>query len=116
MRVPRIKEPAGGYYHVISRVVDRRMVLDDKEKERFRKLMRKTEAFSGVQILTYAILDNHFHLELYVPAPEPVPDKLFGERMRALYDPFMVKNLMDELARLRAQGKTFREQRRHCAS
>ena len=60
MRTARIKEENGGFYHVLSRVVDRRMVLDDDEKERFRKLMRRTAAFSGVDVLTYAALDNHF--------------------------------------------------------
>ena len=69
MRVPRIKEPVGGYYHVLSRVVDRRMALDDNEKERFRKLMRRTETFSGVRILTHSILDNHWHILIHVPAP-----------------------------------------------
>ena len=34
MRVPRIKESGEGFYHSMSRVVDRRMVLDDKEKEK----------------------------------------------------------------------------------
>ena len=50
MRAGRIKEDGGGYYHILSRVVDRQMVLDEAEKERFRKIMRATEAFSGCQV------------------------------------------------------------------
>ena len=59
MRVARLKESGKrACYHVMSRVVDRQMVLGSEEKEKFRKLMRAVEAFSGVQVLTYAILDN----------------------------------------------------------
>lgn len=105
MRVPRIKEPVGGYYHVLSRVVDRRMALDDNEKERFRKLMRRTEAFSGAHILTYSVLDNHFHILIHVPAPRPVSDELFGKRMSALYDKSVVGNIMQHLAELREDGR-----------
>ena len=60
MRGPRIKEAGEGYYHMVSRVVDRRMYFDTNEKERFRKLLRRVEAFCGVDILTYAALDNHY--------------------------------------------------------
>ena len=105
MRIARIKEPNGAYYHVMSRVVDRRRVLNDKEKERFRKLLRRVETFSGVQVLTHAALDSHFHVLLYVPAPGPVSDDEFGRRLRALYDAFMVKNLMEHLAELRRDGQ-----------
>ena len=44
MRDARIKEEGPGYYHVVSRVVDRRMVFDDPEKERFCRIMRATES------------------------------------------------------------------------
>ena len=74
MRTPRIKEPTGAYYHVLSRIVDRRRVLDDGEKERFRRLLRRVERFSGVTVLTHAVLGNHFHILLHVPAPGPVGD------------------------------------------
>jgi len=47
------------------------MLLGDAEKERFRRVMRSVEAFSGVEVMTYAILDNHFlcgapHKKCYV--------------------------------------------------
>ena len=58
MRVPRIKEEGEGFYHLLSRIVDRRRVLDEKEKERFRQLMHRAAVFSGIDVLTYSILDN----------------------------------------------------------
>jgi len=62
MRRARIVEEGGGYYHVMSRIVDRRMVIDDGEKGTSRRVMRGMEGFSGVEIVPYAILDNHFHI------------------------------------------------------
>lgn len=38
------------FYHVISRVVDRRFVLGAEEKEKFRALMRIYEKFSGCRV------------------------------------------------------------------
>jgi len=86
MRKKRIKiEGAEACYHVVSRVVDRSFRLDDVEKEIFRKIMRKGEAFCGVRILTYAIMSNHFHLLVCVPAPDPVDDGTLVGRVEALY-------------------------------
>ncbi len=57
MRVARILGEGESFYHIVSRIVDRRLILDDSEKERFRKLMRAVETFSGCQILTWTCLD-----------------------------------------------------------
>jgi putative transposase len=105
MRVPRIKESGEGFYHSMSRVVDRRMVLDDKEKERFRQLMRNAAAFSGVDVLTYTILDNHFHLLLHVPERRPVDDREFIHRYAALYGRKSASRIACDLAALRADGE-----------
>ena len=60
MRRARIVEAGAAYYHIMSRVVDRRFVFDDGERERIRKTMRAVEGFSGVEVRTYTILSNHF--------------------------------------------------------
>lgn len=63
-----------GYYHCISRVVDRRFIFDTPEKEHFVALMRELEEFCDVQVLTYAVLSNHFHILTAVPhRPERLP-------------------------------------------
>jgi REP element-mobilizing transposase RayT len=103
MRVARLKETGRrACYHVMSRVVDRQMVLGDEEKEKFRKLMRAAEGFCGVHVLTYAILDNHFHILLEVPEPEAVSDEELSRRLRYLYD-------KDQVARIAEWIKTNRE-------
>src|SRR5690349_8851918 len=78
MRQPRLKVPADrpvGFYHCVSRVVDRRFVLGDLEKEHFVALLREYEAFCEVRVLTYCVMSNHFHVLLEVPKrPGQLPD------------------------------------------
>ena len=86
-RAPRIIiRGARAYYHVVSRVVDRSFRLSDVEKEAFRGLLRRVAEFCGVQVLTYAVLDNHFHLLVEIPASPGEPDdEELRRRARLLY-------------------------------
>ena len=105
MRVARIIGEGEAFYHILSRIVDRRLILDDVEKERFRRLMRAVEAFSGCQVLTWACLSNHWHICLRVPEPEPITDKELIRRLHFLYDNAAVEQIAAELANLRANDQ-----------
>ena len=54
-------------YHCISRVVDKNYIFGEAEKRHFHFLMRRLERFCGVQVLTYCLMSNHFHLLIRVP-------------------------------------------------
>lgn len=86
-RAPRIlRKGVRAHYHVVSRVADRAFRLTDTEKETFRDLLRRVADFCGVQVLTYALLDNHFHLLVEVPAsPGDLDDEELRRRSRFLY-------------------------------
>jgi putative transposase len=105
MRSARIKLDGQGTYHCMSRVIQRQMVLGDLEKERFRVLMRDVEDFCGVDILTYAILTNHFHILVQVPRPEEVSDLELLRRVARLYGDRYAAELAQELAVLRGKGE-----------
>jgi REP element-mobilizing transposase RayT len=80
------------------------MVFDDGEKERFRKTLRAVAEFSGVKILTWTCLSNHWHVLTYVPAREEVSDQTLARRLSFLYDKTVVENLLMQLAALRTAG------------
>ena len=77
MRMARLRIPEDrpvGYYHCISRVVDRRFIFEDPEKEHFVRLLREYERFCRVRVLTFCIMSNHFHVLVEVPKrPEVLP-------------------------------------------
>ena len=94
-------------YHCISRVVDRRFVLDDLEREHFRMFMRMQENFSGCRVLSYCIMSNHFHILLEVP-PMPqggISDEVLLKRLSATSSEAFVAEVAKELATARAEDR-----------
>ena len=72
-------------YHCMSRVVGGQALLDDRAKEVLRKQLWQVADFCGVQILTYCILSNHFHVLVRVPEKQNLSDKELLRRARKLY-------------------------------
>ena len=104
MRTARIKADGGGYYHVMSRVIERRMAFGDLEKEKLRQIMRLTADFCGVQVLTYALMSNHFHLLVKVPERGEISDEELVRRLALLYPKPMVSEIERQLCEARAGG------------
>lgn len=93
MRQARLLVPDSidGLYHVVSRVVDRRMVFGEEEKRHFRRLLRAYAGFSGIEVVAWCLMDNHFHLLLRVPAkeanaPAQLPEEELLRRMALIYN------------------------------
>jgi putative transposase len=92
------------FFHVISRVVDRRFAFGAEEKEKFRALMRLQEKFTGCRVVSYCLMCNHFHLLLEVPpiAEGGLSDELLLKRLSAIYSEAFVAGVAKELADARA--------------
>ena len=111
MRRARVKgEPEAevAYYHCISRIVDRRLILEAREKETFVRMMREYESYCGVRIITFCVMSNHFHILLEVPRrppPELLPtDAELVDRLRKAQCSFGSTTLAQQLETLRASG------------
>ena len=65
--------------------------------------MRRLEAFSGVRVLTYALMSNHFHLLCEVPQARELSEAELLDRIQAGYGPGRRQALDQELARLRQE-------------
>jgi hypothetical protein len=107
MRTARLLGTGRSFYHVMSRVVDRRRVFEAKDKEIFRKILRNQEAFTGVRIVTYCLMSNHFHLLLEVPDREalaPLDEEGLLAVLPRLYPGDVVEGVKQEFARARAAG------------
>jgi len=74
MRRKRLKLDGEACYHVVNRVHDRRFMFDAKWAGLFVDLLRRVEVFTGVEVLTYCVMSNHFHLLVRVPPQRDVSD------------------------------------------
>jgi putative transposase len=88
MRQARIKldsEREAGVYHCMTRTVNGEQLFDDVAKEVLRKQLWQVADYCGLEILTYAIMSNHFHVLVRVPQKAPVADAELIRRYRTLY-------------------------------
>jgi REP element-mobilizing transposase RayT len=72
-------------YHCISRTVNGEKLLDDASKETLRKHLHQAAEFSGVEIITYALMDNHFHVLVKVPEQGVLCDAELVRRYKVLH-------------------------------
>jgi len=75
MRHGRIKIPAAkgeAYYHCVTRTVNKEFLFDAPALEVLRHQLRQVADYCGVQVLTHALMANHFHVLARVPRQEPV--------------------------------------------
>ena len=107
------KGPLESYcYHVMSRTCGGEIWFDEVEKEALRRIIWRMAEFSGIKIVTYALMGNHFHLLAEVPHrltwlqrfEGPTGEKKLFEHLRILYSKSYLGLLRDELADLRQRG------------
>lgn len=73
------------HYHCLSRIVAGERLLGEAEREVFGRMLDRVAGFCGVRVLTFAVLSNHFHLLVEVPAPRRLSDAELMRRYRLLY-------------------------------
>jgi REP element-mobilizing transposase RayT len=120
-RSKRIKETAAGvaYYHVISRTNNKVFLFDSpKTKDALVNALKRSAAFSGVEIEAYAIMSNHIHAVIKVTRPgcvalsmgsvpswaEAIPEAELLRRVEALKGVKAREELAEEWRVLRKAG------------
>ena len=94
------------YYHVISRVVGQRYFLGTDEKDVFRDMMWRVAEFSGVQIITYTVMDNHFHMLIQIPEAEELEEGEILRRMGLIYRDRDWDRVFRQYERIKESGST----------
>ncbi|WPJ94655.1 transposase [Coraliomargarita algicola] len=86
MKVRRTKvHGRDAVYHCMTRVVNGERLFQGREKEMLRKMIWQVADFCGVQVLTYCVMSNHFHVLLRVPDRQQVDDAELMRRYQVLY-------------------------------
>jgi REP element-mobilizing transposase RayT len=106
MRKPRLKNDGEGFYHVTSRCVDRTFRFKDADKTRIVDKMKRMGKFCGVEIGTYAVMSNHFHILLHVLEQKELTDDELVGRIFALYGPAKAEDLRSTWSNWRRAGDT----------
>ncbi len=115
------KGPLESYcYHVMSRTNGGEVRFDKVEREALRRVIWRMAEFCGVKIVTYCLMENHFHLLAEVPHRETWLQRFEGpqgearllDHLRVLYSRNYLGLLRDELADLRKRGLTALAQQR----
>ena len=73
-------------------------MLEAEDREVLRCQMWKMAGFCGVEVLTYCILSNHFHILAKVPPKQELPDAELLRRFAIVYDEDEVRALEESLA------------------
>jgi len=69
----------------MTRTVNGERLFNDGAKEVLRKQIWLVAEFCGVQVVTYAILTNHFHVLVRIPKKAEIPDAELLRRYRLLH-------------------------------
>ncbi len=88
MRRPRLKlnpDKEEAYYHCMSRIAGGQWLLGDTEKEVLRRQLWALADYCGLEIITYTLMSNHYHVLLEVPQKKPLSDQELLSKYQALY-------------------------------
>ena len=109
-RTRRIKAEGEAFYHVTSRITGKQFLL---KSPRIKKLMlaalQRAARFSGVNIGSFCIMDDHFHLLLHIPSFDvgTLPDSVLLERIEILSGKKRADRLHDRWEAQMSHGETF---------
>lgn len=99
----------------MTRCVQGRHLFDDTAREVLRAMIWKVAEFCGVEVITYAIMPNHFHVLIRVPIRTPISDEELLKRYKLLHpkpSPFLparIEVIADSLKQNSAEGGAWRQ-------
>ena len=106
MRKLRLKNEGEGFYHVGTRCVGRAMMFNDDDKTHIVDQILRMAEFCGMEVNTYAVMDNHIHILLHVLPEKELADDELTARIAALYGRDKAEKLRVNWAAYRRDGGT----------
>ena len=86
-RTRRIKAEGAAFYHITSRITGKQFLLKDPEvKKLMLSALERSAKFSGVEIGSFCLMDDHFHILLHIPSFDAgtLPDSELLDRIEIL--------------------------------
>jgi REP element-mobilizing transposase RayT len=104
MRKLRLKNDGEGFYHVGTRCVGRAMMFGDDDKTHIVDQILRMAEFCGMEVNTYAVMDNHIHILLHVLPEKELADDELVARVAALHGRTKAEELRVTWAAYRRDG------------
>lgn len=104
----RIRE-VNTYHHLISRIAHRVYFMKDEERNDFVEMMRRVADFSGIQLVAWCVLTNHFHIFAFLPEAVEIGEEEVLRRYGVLKGVAARKKLEMQLVQWRECGENGKE-------
>ena len=94
-------------HHITSRIAHKvRFLQEEAERNDIIEMIRRAADFTGVKLLGWCIMINHFHILAFLPTPVEVDEKEVLRRYGVLKGAKGAAALEEQLAKLRLEGET----------
>ena len=90
-------------HHIMNRIAHRVFFLRDEERNDFIEMMRRVAEFTGIQLLGWCVMNNHFHILAYLPERKEVDEAEVVRRVGVLKGVKGSEALLEKLTRARRQ-------------
>ena len=92
-------------HHLISRIAHRVYFLNEDERRDFLEIVRRAADFTGIRLLGWCVMTNHFHILVYLSAPECIDEDEILRRYGALKGQVALAEKEKELLEWRRTGE-----------
>ena len=93
-------------HHLTSRIAHRVYFLQENERNDFQELMLRIAYFCGLRLLGWCVMENHFHIFVYLPHPEVLSKDEVISRYRSLSGVMGRDDIACDFDRWARQGET----------
>jgi len=91
-------------HHLTSRIAHRVYFLKDDERNDLMEIVCRAAEFTGVKLVGWCIMTNHFHLLVYLPERQPVDEEEVLRRYGVLKGAAAARDMAMSFAKWRAAG------------
>ena len=92
-------------HHLVSRIAHRVYFLKESERMDFLEIVRRAAEFSGVRLLGWCVMGNHFHILAFLPSPEMLDERETVRRYGVLNGMNAATAMEATFARWRQEGE-----------
>ena len=89
------------YHHLMSRIAHKVYFMTDEVRTDFIEMLRRASDFCGIQLVSWCVHSNYFHVLAYLPEPQPLDEAEVIRRYGVLKGVARKEQLERKLASLR---------------